>query len=75
MTQEKDEDRRRFPVRGYSRVCRRNQPDQKRETTTIEDTHHTRRSYLNAVTGLAKHYRKSPETITVPDAFTSEFLA
>lgn len=25
---------------------------------------HTRRSYLNAVTGLAKHYRKSPEKIT-----------
>ena len=25
---------------------------------------HTRRSYLNAVTGLAKHYRQSPETIT-----------
>ena len=27
-------------------------------------SHHTRRSYLNAVTGLAKHYRQSPETIT-----------
>ena len=25
---------------------------------------HTRRSYLNAVTGLAKHYRQSPETTT-----------
>jgi site-specific recombinase XerD len=25
---------------------------------------HTRRSYLNAVNGLAKHYRRSPETIT-----------
>ena len=25
---------------------------------------HTRRSYLNAVTKLAKHYRQSPETIT-----------
>jgi len=25
---------------------------------------HTRRSYLNAVNGLARHYRKSPETIT-----------
>ena len=27
-------------------------------------SHHTRRSYLNAVTKLAKHYRQSPETIT-----------
>ena len=27
-------------------------------------SHHIRRSYLNAVTGLAKHYRQSPETIT-----------
>jgi site-specific recombinase XerD len=25
---------------------------------------HTQRSYLNAVNGLARHYRKSPETIT-----------
>jgi len=25
---------------------------------------HTRRSYLNSVTGLAKHYRQSPEKIT-----------
>jgi integrase/recombinase XerD len=25
---------------------------------------HTRRSYLNAVNGLARHYRQSPETIT-----------
>ena len=25
---------------------------------------HTRRSYLNAVTGLTKHYRQSPEAIT-----------
>lgn len=25
---------------------------------------HTRRSYLNAVNGLARHYQKSPETIT-----------
>jgi hypothetical protein len=25
---------------------------------------HTRRSYLNAVAGLAKHYQQSPETIT-----------
>jgi site-specific recombinase XerD len=25
---------------------------------------HTRRSYLNAVTGLARHYRQSPEVIT-----------
>ena len=27
-------------------------------------SHQTRRSYLNAVTKLAKHYRQSPETIT-----------
>ncbi|MEN8247243.1 MAG: site-specific integrase [Thermodesulfobacteriota bacterium] len=27
-------------------------------------TNHTQRSYLTAVTGLAKHYRKSPEKIT-----------
>ena len=27
-------------------------------------SHHTRWSYLNAVNGLARHYRKSPETIT-----------
>jgi len=27
-------------------------------------SHHTRRSYLNAVTKLAKHYWQSPETIT-----------
>jgi hypothetical protein len=25
--------------------------------------HHTRRAYLAAVTGLAKHYQQSPETI------------
>ena len=25
---------------------------------------HTRRSYVNAVNGLARHYRKSPEAIT-----------
>jgi site-specific recombinase XerD len=27
-------------------------------------SHHTRRAYLAAVTGLAKHYQRSPETIT-----------
>ena len=27
-------------------------------------SHHTRRSYLNAVTGLTRHYRTSPEAIT-----------
>ena len=27
-------------------------------------SHHTRRSYLYAVTGLARHYRQSLETIT-----------
>jgi len=33
---------------------------------------HTRRAYLNAVTGLAKHYRQSPETIT--EAMIEDYL-
>ena len=35
-------------------------------------THHTQRAYLSAVTGMAKHYRQSPEKIT--DTMIEDYL-